>query len=480
VENIFSKKLYLISTILITIVALIVRLKYCFLGIGINCDEASLALNIISRSYIDLFKPLEGQQVAPPMFLVMSKFVYLFVNIHKNAYFSDFLLRIVPLFFGVISVPAFGFLLLKIFNNKLTSIFGMFLLTYNYSAISYSCIFKQYSTELFITILIFLICLGINFEKREYDKRNIVFSAILGLSTLFSMTALFIIPCALFLTIIRNFKFLKNKNVLQCLFILGVILLIYLSVFLNKILLVHYKFMENYWILYNRGIDINKFYTYISNILLRELPFSIIPYLKGFFAFSALLMLFKNWKYLLIILPIVITCLLVQYNYYFFAERAFIFLMPCILIQIIYPFNYVFSNLKNKYLKYIVAILLIIFFIIKFFALDNVFLRIENGRNVWEYYSNSVKEKHELIYAPAESSSHYYMQFYKHGIYHSHENFDKLKNGYYDIIITTYSPYTQRFIEACKTKGRIIEQKTFNNESIMWFDALYILYKKER
>ena len=48
--------------ILIFCIGLFFRLKLYFLNLSFHCDEANLALNLISRSYPELFLPLERLQ----------------------------------------------------------------------------------------------------------------------------------------------------------------------------------------------------------------------------------------------------------------------------------------------------------------------------------------------------------------------------------------------------------------------------------
>ena len=39
-------------------------------------DDAALAINIVNKSYLELFKGLDFCQVAPPLFLLLSKWIY--------------------------------------------------------------------------------------------------------------------------------------------------------------------------------------------------------------------------------------------------------------------------------------------------------------------------------------------------------------------------------------------------------------------
>ena len=104
--------------ILIFCIGLFFRLKLYFLNLSFHCDEANLALNLISRSYPELFLPLERLQVAPPFFLDLSKIFYQFAFFNFTPRVSDLMLRLIPLVSGIAAIPAFGFLLQRLFKNK--------------------------------------------------------------------------------------------------------------------------------------------------------------------------------------------------------------------------------------------------------------------------------------------------------------------------------------------------------------------------
>lgn len=107
--------------ILIFCIGLFFRLKLYFLNLSFHCDEANLALNLISRSYPELFQPLERLQVAPPFFLVLSKIFYQF------AFFN--LLRVFRIYappdtsgIRYSAIPAFGFLLQRLLKINFVTV----------------------------------------------------------------------------------------------------------------------------------------------------------------------------------------------------------------------------------------------------------------------------------------------------------------------------------------------------------------------
>ena len=78
----------------IIILGIILRLIQYISNRSLWFDEAMLALNIIDRSFLELFKPLSYDQGAPIGFLILQK---LAVQIFNN---SEYALRLLPLIFG--------------------------------------------------------------------------------------------------------------------------------------------------------------------------------------------------------------------------------------------------------------------------------------------------------------------------------------------------------------------------------------------
>lgn len=133
-------------------------------------DEAALALNITSRSFAGLLDGLDNLQVAPPGFLFLSKLMLVLFN-PKTDYWRDFCLRVIPFLSGILSIAAFYYLSTQVFRNRLQILFQTFFLQLNPCAILYASQYKQYSTELFVSVILLSIFYNIindNFKKYYY------------------------------------------------------------------------------------------------------------------------------------------------------------------------------------------------------------------------------------------------------------------------------------------------------------------------
>ena len=120
-----EKNIYNYGIITIVILGILIRCFAYFRNISFWGDEAALALNIMNKSYLELFKGLDYLQVAPPMFLVMSKFLYQILNPVYDC-LRDLLLRWLPAAAGIAAIPLFYYFIKQILKDKLSIIYSTF------------------------------------------------------------------------------------------------------------------------------------------------------------------------------------------------------------------------------------------------------------------------------------------------------------------------------------------------------------------
>lgn len=148
-------------------------------------DESLLALNIIDRSFFELLKPLSYNQSMPIGFLLLEKSS---VQVFGN---NEYALRLIPLLSGIISLFLFYEVAKRCIGPKAVLI-ALSLFAISDPLIYYSSEVKQYSSELAIALLLFLIAIYI--QSRRPTIPRIVLLGILGsITILFSHSALFIL-----------------------------------------------------------------------------------------------------------------------------------------------------------------------------------------------------------------------------------------------------------------------------------------------
>ena len=143
------RKLSLIS-ILFLIFGLTVRLVQYFHNRSLWYDEASVALNIINRDYLELLQSLDYNQAAPPGFLWIEKTI---VQIGGN---NEYSLRLFPLIAGVISLFTFYYFARR-YASLTTTTIAIALFSCLRYLVYYSTEVKQYSSDVMVALLLSLL-----------------------------------------------------------------------------------------------------------------------------------------------------------------------------------------------------------------------------------------------------------------------------------------------------------------------------------
>ncbi len=159
-------------------------------------DEAALALKIISSPLLELIIYSQGQ-VAPPLFMLLLK---VWTNIFGT---SDLVFRCIPLFCGIGSLFLFN-VITPYFLNKKGCLYALLLFSLLDNLIYYSSELKQYSTELFSTLIIIWVYLRF---KHLHPKKRFSLLAITGSILLFSShSVLFFIATIGVILLFESFK----------------------------------------------------------------------------------------------------------------------------------------------------------------------------------------------------------------------------------------------------------------------------------
>ena len=113
---------------------------------SLSLDESFLALNIINRPLSRLFRPLDFNQGAPPLFLVGQKTVQLALGS------NEYVLRLMPLLAACAAVVLFPFLAKAVLDRRAVPV-GVALFALSDPLILYSSTNKQYSTDVAMAVL---------------------------------------------------------------------------------------------------------------------------------------------------------------------------------------------------------------------------------------------------------------------------------------------------------------------------------------
>jgi len=322
--------------IIFIILGILLRINLYFLNNSFWLDTCSLALNL-ERDYFELFKPLDNVQMCPPLFLIISKFLLNLLNYPYNLELRDLMLRVLPCFCSIITLPLFFLVTEKMYHNKYFNCITSFLLAFNPIAINYTIEFKQYSCELMYTLILFLVFFSINIK--EANRKALIISAlIISLAPWFSISSLFIIAGYFIYLLI---KILRDKTIINsCLLIF--LSSIFISVLISSLFYMHlyfsiYDSMHYYWKDMNPSFFLyNNFFTILSNKLNNIFNLNISFKIYILIIINMIILLFgKNLKNICIILcPIILTILACFFELYPFSERLILFLLPSFIIII--------------------------------------------------------------------------------------------------------------------------------------------------
>lgn len=132
----------------------LLRLRRFLQDRGLMHDDAQLASNIFSKSFAQLFRPLDiGGQAAPVGFLILQKCsIVLFGH-------GELAIRLIPFLAAVIVLPLFFLTIRRIAGNR-TAFMATALLALAEPLVRYSAEAKQYSTDVFWTTVALALALG--------------------------------------------------------------------------------------------------------------------------------------------------------------------------------------------------------------------------------------------------------------------------------------------------------------------------------
>jgi len=151
-----------VLTGLILLAGFLLRLRQYLTGRSLWLDEAMLALNIVNRDFVSLFKPLDYDQGAPIGFLLVEKTFNLIFGRNELS------LRLFPLLIGLASLWMFC-LLLKQITSGVGLWVALALFAFNPRLIYYSSEVKQYIVDVAVTIGLLLVAAPL-FESKRPDK----------------------------------------------------------------------------------------------------------------------------------------------------------------------------------------------------------------------------------------------------------------------------------------------------------------------
>jgi len=404
-----KKNLYFIILGLIFILAFILRFKTYLFARLLWHDETALAMSVLTRNIFGFFQPLEAEQKAPVIFMMLNKIVSCFgVN--------EICLKFISFMSSLASVVVFYFLSKRILKSKFSIIVANFLFAINYQLIYWAQKFKQYSFDVFLFMLSLLLFSKLDLGKISY-KKCLLFSLISILLILSSF------PCAFAVGGFILFCIFSRTNIKKVsVYTLPLIIssLVYYFKVLYKVQAHEVSSYMSYW---NTGfVKFN-----LGGILLifkENFQFFFIPntfVLVGLILFvtGAIILLKDRTKISnIILLSLLGTFLASMLKIYPIFQRTALYLLPIAILFMVKPLDLVYKNKKIQSI-FIIVLLFVCFFkygfcYINSFLKPNIFLKTDGlatFSKLVERFNN--KEDILVLNSTTKSDFIYYSTIYK-------------------------------------------------------------------
>jgi hypothetical protein len=361
-----------ILCLLFIALAIITRIAIYIHNPNFWIDEAMLAQSIFVANLKEvLLGNLPANQAAPLGFILSVKALSFYFG------YSEYVLRIIPLLAGILIFPVAYSFAVREFNKKFACIF-LFFLTISTPLLFYNIQFKQYATE----ILVSLLYLNSFCKNRkaiiEECKIPISVTLLAPIGMLFSSASIFVLAGLFAMVIFEHWKVKQIKHFLRNnwmkILIIAAFLLCYYLLWLSQIKGIKNGFMDAYW-KYNylgavNPISLLKAMTAYFIVISNNLYFNCILFASLFF--SGLVFLFREKRqmffaiitgiafyliaYLLGKYPLVTGNINLQWPLKAIGSRIFAHFIPIVLIV---PSYIVFKLLELKKIKKLAFLILI-------------------------------------------------------------------------------------------------------------------------
>lgn len=348
-------------------------------------DEALIGSSIINKSYLELFGTLDFIQVAPPLFCVASKFLLNISNVVGNFACQDFVLRIIPFTFSILSLPLFAAVAQKFFKNNIFTWIATSIYCFNHVNLQFCQDCKQYSLESFIALIMFWIFYSLDL-KNSSAKKIFLLSLVFAIAPWFSLSSLFLLLSMAVTTLTFD---IKDKKSLKNFFIFSVPVLtsvcVFVCCYLYPLYLTTFDAQVHSFSLFDSFYKLDfSIFNFIYRFITDFFSISINKYIFAVFTILNLFLLFKqqNKRMVFCIISSILVIFLANIpKFYPVAHRLYLFIFPLI----IFIYLQVLLLIKNnKILSNLILTAFIIFvFIYSHNPVQNL-LKINNSRNVAE------------------------------------------------------------------------------------------------
>jgi len=271
------------------LVGFILRLRQYLSGRSLWADESMLALNIVNRSFSQLFQPLAYDQGAPLGFLLVEKSFNMLLGR------TEFVLRLFPLIAGLASLWLFYLLLVALRGaERRVNLLALALFAVNPQLVYYTSEAKQYIVDVVVIIILFLAAFP--FFQSEVRGKNFLILAWAGLIGMWFSHPAFFALAGIGLALSIQYLRRRDYSDLLRMILIGAAWLASLALlyFINLRNLSQNEHLANYWADGFLPLPPWSSVTWLNELITYQFSIQIIPLLILILILAGLATLFKE------------------------------------------------------------------------------------------------------------------------------------------------------------------------------------------
>lgn len=407
---------YSFALFIIFFTGILLRLKGLLINPSMWHDECALAWNIKFKTYLELFGNLRFLQMAPPLFLVATKYLVNIFSVQNTLAVCDFVMRLIPFVCSVISIFIFYLISKNLFKTKKAVLLSLLFFVINKVLIDYSFEFKPYSSDMLCILLLVLFFIKVDISTMDYKKAS-KFSLGFCVMPWFSFVSLFFMGAG-FITLFWGKKFSDYKKALILILPVSVSFLLYLKLYVLTVYSGNAKGLADFWA--NQFIlpDFSNFlYLLVENARYFFFPVKSILFVFTLSIFGYFLYL-KEKKYdfiRIISFAFLFLVLASVLHFYPFSKRLVIFLIPVFILLFVKPLDVLDFGKKIRFGLVIFLTSLILIPQLQY-TFGNLFVKANKGEFSREMISYMVPhlKKDDVIFVNNASRAQncYYSSFF--------------------------------------------------------------------
>ena len=194
----FKNILYKVFLILIFLFGIYIRTNFYIENNVFEDDECRLALSLMNKNWWQVLLPL-SPWATTPLFTLISKYIAEMTN------YSEYALKFISYISSVAGMFVFYKLSSEYFKRKVLVLIALFLFAVNMFQLYYATIFKTYSLDVLIGLLLLYYLPKIDILKFD-TKKLVCTTLVLSVIPLLSLCSVFFIAAYFCINIFYNFK----------------------------------------------------------------------------------------------------------------------------------------------------------------------------------------------------------------------------------------------------------------------------------